>query len=102
MQTGDEFTILAQLRGGDFEFACTCIYDSAQVLRFRLTHKMMQMELQKILLPKTRFSWKLIRCNFEFTKDHAGENLNILFDQLDAAIKNPPSLLSYLRTKKSW
>lgn len=102
MQSGDEFTILAQLRGGDFEFACTCTYESAQVLRFRCTHKAMEMEVQKILIPKTRFAWKLIRCNFDFTKEHAGENLNRLFDHLDAAIKNPPSLLDYLRTKKSW
>lgn len=102
MQAGEEFTIMAQLRGGDFAFACTCIYESTQVLRFRLTYKTMEMEVQKILLPKTRFSWKLIRCNFDFKKEHAGENLNILFDHLDAAIKTPPPLLDYLRTKKSW
>ena len=102
MQAGDEFTILTQLRGGDFEFACTCTYATVQVLRFSLTCKTMEMEVQKILLPKARFPWKLTRCNFQFTKKHAGENLNILFNHLDAAIKNPPSLLEYLKKKKSW
>jgi hypothetical protein len=102
MQTGDKFTLHAQLRGGDFEFTCTCIYDSAQVLRFRLTHKKMEMEVQKLLLTKTRFKWKLMRCNFTFTKQHAGENLHKLFDRLDEQIKNPQSLLEYLNKKKSW
>lgn len=102
MTTGEEFIIMAQLRGGDFEFACECIYDSPQVLRFKLTHKTLKMEVQKIIFPKTRFAWKLTNCNFEFKKENAGENMNILFNHLDEAIKNPMPLLDYFKIKKSW
>jgi hypothetical protein len=102
MQVGDEFILPMQLRGADITFVCRLIYASPQVLRFHLSYKTFEMELQKILIPKKRFAWKLTSCNFEFKSDYSGENLNIIFNHLDDVIKNPPSLLDYLRNKKSW
>ena len=102
MEAGEEFILPVMLRGADIGFTCRVTYASAQVLRFHLQYKTQEMELQKILLPKTRFAWKLTRCNFKFTHEHAGENLNIIFKQLDDIIIKPPSLLEYIRNKKSW
>lgn len=69
---------------------------------YPISYKTKEMELQKILLPKTRFAWKLTHCNFEFKHEHAGENMNIVFKALDERIKNPPSLIEYISNKKSW
>ena len=102
MEAGEEFIMPLQLRGADITFVCRVTYASAQVLRFHLQYKNYEMELQKILLPKTRFSWKLTSCNFEFKSEYAGENINMIFNHIDDLIKNPPSLLEYMRNKKSW
>ncbi len=102
MEVGETFILPVQLRGADIQFVCKLTYASEQVMRFHLTYKTHQMELQKILRPKTRFTWKLLSCNFEFKHEHAGENINIIFKQLDDLIKNPASLIEYLRNKKSW
>ncbi len=102
MKVGESFLLPVQLRGGDFDFDCRLVYASEQVLRFQLRFKTQEMELQKMLLIKTRFKWKLTNSNFEFKKAHAGENLNTLFHRLDGIISNPPSLPEYLKNKKSW
>ena len=102
MEIGETFILPVQLRGADIQFVCKLTYASAQVMRFHLSYKTKEMELQKILLPKTRFAWKLTRCNFEFKHEHAGENMNIVFKALDERIKNPPSLNEYISNKKSW
>ena len=102
MEIDEEFILPVYLRGADIQFVCKLTYTSAQVMRFHLKYKTQEMELQKILLPKTRFAWKLTKCNFKFTHEHAGENMNILFKALDDLIKNPPSLIEYIRNKKGW
>lgn len=102
MEAGETFILPVQLRGAYIQFVCKLSYASAQVMRFHLTYKTQQMELQKILLPKKRFAWKLLSCNFEFKHEHAGENLQIIFKELDNWIKKPASQIEYLRNKKSW
>jgi hypothetical protein len=102
MEIGEEFILPVLLRGADIHFVSKLTYASTQVMRFHLKYKTKEMEMQKILLPKTRFAWKLTHCNFEFKHEHAGENINIIFKALDEVIKNPPSLLEHIRNKKSW
>jgi hypothetical protein len=72
----------------------------SQLLYSYLKYNTHEMELQKIILPKTRFCWKLTSCIFEFKSEGAGENINVIFNYLDDLIKNPPSLFEYPWNKK--
>lgn len=104
MTLDEPFILSLNLRGSDqtFAFTCTLIHASEQVLRFRVIYKDKEMEVQKTLIPKKRFAWKLTKSNFAFNNEFAAENLNIIFDALDKLVKKPRSAVEYLQNKKSW
>lgn len=100
METGETFTLAPHLRDEAPTFICQLTYASTQVLRFHLKDGDREMTVQKIIFPKTRFAWKLTGSNFQFTGEHAGENINLIFRALDEYMKDAPSWEEYWKGKK--
>jgi hypothetical protein len=91
--------IASTVEGAGLQFAYRLTYASAQVMRFYLAHKTKEITA-KNTVAQNKVCMETYPCNVEFTHEHAGENINIIFKHLDELIKNPPSLLEYIGNTK--
>ena len=83
----DKFIISLRLGTQLINFNIVQIYTSEQVLRFRVTWKGYEMEIEKRLLNKSN-KWRVLKTSFQITKPNAAENLNSIFNVIDARL-NP-------------
>lgn len=85
MIAGDIFEMPFCLFDGMCKVVCT--YASPQVLRFKITSEQKELNLQKLLLVKTRQPFKILSANFTVENDDIGRRLDRLFKSINEYLK---------------
>ncbi len=86
MLVGDSFEIPFCLFDG--ECKVVCMYASKQVLRLQITSNKKELQVQKLLLVKTRQPYKILSANFTLENDNIGRRLERLFKGINEYLKS--------------